>query len=997
MTPTRIHLERRAEVRPGAARALCAAFVERGFWPLASYVVPELQDVRIFAFDHADEPGWAVVYEHPDAGVFCDLYVQYDDGRSLTVSNAPSGHELEQREGHAKHFDASADADALLERLRVLREPSAYGIVNAERFAAIFEQAWADECDWRVTRGPSGSEIAAVAAELGMDLDDETQGLAELTGMLEGVADRLERVAPGASKVHEAVAEGSLEKLEMLLAAGEASDEPDLQGSRPIHAAAAEGRLDLVEALLEAGARVDRRQAPQSGSELFAGPGSGRTPLMLASEAGGVDVVRRLVEAGAVLDLRIDARETFTAVSDVIEENRATDQGTLLRLRDEGATALHLAARSGHVEVVHRLLGAGASVDLEDEACDTALTHAVRWGHAECVAALRAAEASEVGVAKAELVAAVRGGEFRRTRALLDDAGDANAMDRNAEGDQQPILQLAVRGEDRVLLKLLIASGAEIDGLACSQQMEGGRTALHWAAELGSCELLEPLLRAGANPNLRDGCSFVMEISGQTPLLLATRGGHIDAVELLLASGAKPDGRGSEGDTPLCVAVETGAARLARQLIEAGARADRKGDQSPLVAAADAGQLECVRMLIEAGADPAQPSGDAWSPITAASSHGHVEVVRMLLEAGATPNEPKASLTAFGVALMDGCEEVVALLLESGLDPNVRDEEGSTALHDAITHGRQDLATRLLELGADVNAADEEGGTSLMAACNRQDLALATQLLDAGADPNRRDAEGSTALDIARDGEIQELVQLLESRGAEAGEPRDDDEDEPGDISDMRGVASFDGNDSMVLVRAPVEAVAEKLASRREAEVWQRDVYGAEVELTNRCYRVYRFEGHEWTIIEDEFVHAVDRGRIGDEDAQALSEVLEAPALFFYNSDTAGCVGYQLFEGGRLVERLDHGGDEFEEAEDWDDDSEEERGEDVRFESTRRELSDEQREDPYEVVNSLLRELDAFAPCCSGGWGGEAGQQRTLEINGLEAADFERMDFVACR
>jgi ankyrin repeat protein len=1000
MTPTRIHLEHHPELRPGASRHLTGALVVRGFWPLASYVVSELDDVRLFVFDHADEPGWAVAYEHPEAGVFCDLYVQYDDGRSLTVSSAPSGHEMEVPPSARKIFDAEADVDGLLERFRAECEPVAYGIVNAERFAAIFEQAWADEMDWRLQRGPSGSELEAVAVEMGVELDAETHELAEFAEMLGGVADRLERVAPGSSKVHEAVAEGAPEKLAMLLEEGEAFDEPDMQGQRPIHLAATSGRPDLVEPLIHAGAQLDRRQAPESGNELFAGVSAGRTPLMLAAQAGSADVVARLVEAGAAVDLRIDAGETFTAVSDVISENREAEQGAAMRLRDEGASALHLAARGGHAEVVHALIGAGASLDVADGQGDTPLVHAVRRAHEDCAAALRQAGASEEGSASASLVAAVRGGEFRHTRALLGEGGDANALDRDAEGGEQPLLHLAVRAGDRVLLKLLLASGADVDGEARSEQFQGGRTALHWAAEAGDCELIEPLLHAGADPNRRDGRSFVVEISGQTPLLIATRGNALEAVEMLLSVGAKPDGRGSEGDSPLCVAVEAGHADVARILLGAGARADRKGEQSPLVAAAGEGQLECVKMLIEAGADPAQPSGDAWSPITAACSHGHTEVVRLLIESGATPNESKASLTPFGVALMDGCEEVVALLLESGLDPNVRDESGSTALNDAIMHGRGDLVARLLEMGAHANVADEEGATPLLGACNHEDLEVARMLLDAGADPNQRDGEGSAPLDIARDGESPELVSLLQSRGAEPGEPHqdadEDSDDETDDISSMRGVASFDGNDSTVMVRASVEAVAEKLKELREADVWQQDAYGEEVELTHRCFRVYRFAGQDWTLIEDEFVHMLDRGRIGEEDAQALSEALQAPSLFFYNSDTAGCGGYQLFGDGRLVERLDYGGGDFEEAEDWAEDDEGDEGDDLRFESMRRELTKEQRADPYGTIDAMVREIDAFAPCISGGFGGEAGESRTLRIGGLEDEDFERMDFVAC-
>ena len=56
--------------------------------------------------------------------------------------------------------------------------------------------------------------------------------------------------------------------------------------------------------------------------------------------------------------------------------------------------------------------------------------------------------------------------------------------------------------------------------------------------------MVKKLLDAGANPNLA-------LLSGETPLMVASRSGYPDVVEQLLAKGANANAHGARGQTAL--------------------------------------------------------------------------------------------------------------------------------------------------------------------------------------------------------------------------------------------------------------------------------------------------------------------------------------------------------------------------------------------------------------------------------------------------------------
>jgi hypothetical protein len=128
-------------------------------------------------------------------------------------------------------------------------------------------------------------------------------------------------------------------------------------------------------------------------------------------------------------------------------------------------------------------------------------------------------------------------------------------------------------------------------------------TPLHYAAFWGLHSIVDFLVvEWSQNVHSRGFSSFTDNV---TPLLLASKRGHVKAARMLIEHGAAVMARNGDGETPLHVASQEGQMEVALILIEHGADAkaqDRNG-WTPLHRASSKGQMEVARMLIEHGAD----------------------------------------------------------------------------------------------------------------------------------------------------------------------------------------------------------------------------------------------------------------------------------------------------------------------------------------------------------------------------------------------------------
>ena len=210
-------------------------------------------------------------------------------------------------------------------------------------------------------------------------------------------------------------------------------------------------------------------------------------------------------------------------------------------------------------------------------------------------------------------------------------------------------------------------------------------------------------------------------------------------------------------------------------------------------------------------------------------------------------------------------------------------------------------------------------------------------------------------------------------------------------LIERRGIVDPYGNDDCLMVLAPVEAVARTFVELRRAPTWERDAFGREVKLTATCFSILRLRGHRWTTIVPELVRLRAPGAkaLSADEAQELSRKLETRALWAAHGVESGYVGYAIFDGGELVERMVSGEPRM------GSDGGPVGGDAPRFQSRRRNPEETKIEDPAAFADAVLVEEDALLlPGGSFRSMGSPGEQRQLG-EGLAKGDVERLDYVA--
>lgn len=203
----------------------------------------------------------------------------------------------------------------------------------------------------------------------------------------------------------------------------------------------------------------------------------GQSPLIVATEKGH----------GSVVDLLL----TFRADPNVYR----TDNYDY-----ERSTALLIASRAGHSELVRRLVEAAANVHAVERGGVTALAEASEGGHAEVVRQLIAARADATGII----------------------SPGTNYM--------SPLMHASVHGHPAVV-EVLSSAGVDLDTIDGYNHW----TALTSAAHAGHLEVVELLWLLGASVNAADGMD-------RAALDIASRregwGENLEIVQLLLEAGA---------------------------------------------------------------------------------------------------------------------------------------------------------------------------------------------------------------------------------------------------------------------------------------------------------------------------------------------------------------------------------------------------------------------------------------------------------------------------
>ena len=322
----------------------------------------------------------------------------------------------------------------------------------------------------------------------------------------------------------------------LLLSNGARAREDDLRTYyewTPLHCAAANGRKEEVERLIASGARVNARERAFKATPLHFAAGLGRNevvalllakradvnakdelskaPLHWAAAFGQQEAAELLLARGAAIDVRGPSRATplhwaaGAGQTKLAEFLLARGAGVNAKA-DLGMTPLHVAAWQGHKQVAEVLIARGADVHAQASTVVLVLGKKHRHPFRDFL----------TGLLEGYLVGRLVGG------ALPGSVAGPSASPRARSAESLPT----------VIAPYLLPSPTSDDSgddgteVHWTERHINGTTPLHMAAEDGRTQMLQLLIAHGADPNARDS-------DGQTPLDLATSHEHPEAVALL--------------------------------------------------------------------------------------------------------------------------------------------------------------------------------------------------------------------------------------------------------------------------------------------------------------------------------------------------------------------------------------------------------------------------------------------------------------------------------
>ena len=251
--------------------------------------------------------------------------------------------------------------------------------------------------------------------------------------------------------------------------------------------------------------------------------------------------------------------------------------------------------------------------------------------------------------------------------------------------------------------------------------------------------LIQLLVEKGADVN-------VANVSGNTPLHIATEMGNEPLVNFLLDHGADAKAKNNIGDTPLHSA---GRKRIGIK------------------------NLSLVKRLLSKGVNIDHLNDRNESAILISARNGNQGLVQSLIEAGA--NVDGKDSDGFTLLHFDIDTKLVEVLLKKGLDINAKSNNGQTPLHSSRTKvASPEKAELLIQHGAEINAKDNKGDTPLISILrfanhHRNIKKVARLLILSGADVNAGRSESPLYLAVknAPHRAPFPIVELLLQKGAD--------------------------------------------------------------------------------------------------------------------------------------------------------------------------------------------------------------------------------------
>lgn len=482
---------------------------------------------------------------------------------------------------------------------------------------------------------------------------------------------------------------------------------------------------------------------------------NGATPLMEAAAKGASAETQKLINEGAVVDA----------------------------ITDTGITALMLAAKYGHLDVVQLLVSAGANINLRSKgplpdlpplkgdisvmqtialmpfktASEryqggrngfTPLGLAIANGHKDVAVFLvsNGADVNLKGFGASPLAISLYCG-YPDTALYLIGKGASMKSTALILGETVDLLTLSLDKEYPDVAEFIIDHGA-ID-MDASVNTPYSLPLVHYCSAVGNTASVEFLSRKGADINQFDRY-------GMTPVLYTALYGNKKILEILLAFGADVDVSCDLSDNNANICPFSGA--------------------TPLLLSVKRKDYGTAEFLLNHGADIYAADRQGRQAVTHAVINGDICMLDFLLNKGADIHavdfyEDSLMVTAARMCLppfdFDKGMKIMNYLISRGADVNMRNQEDKNALDIAIDAGVPGMASLLIDKNADLGHADASGMTPLLKAIAKKEEEIAGALIQGGADPDRKDLSGRTPLHYAVSNNLIDTAVLLIDKGGD--------------------------------------------------------------------------------------------------------------------------------------------------------------------------------------------------------------------------------------
>lgn len=249
-----------------------------------------------------------------------------------------------------------------------------------------------------------------------------------------------------------------------------------------------------------------------------------------------------------------------------------------------------------------------------------------------------------------KLVAAARNCDPQHFRDVLE--ANHNSINSRVQGGETALTYAAWYGKTECL-RLLLESGADVNA-----RTHGNETALHYALYNGSIMSVLALLEAGAD------IEAVESARGYTPLMVSAGLGRWNETVLLLELGVDENVRDFDGRTALMHAIRGGHPEVAQLLLSGYTETRDAFGESALFYSIRARWFALTEAMLRHGHDPDIRNNLGETPLMLAASRGNLAVVRLLLSYGANSEllENTGRYDALRIARSAGFTEVAALL-----------------------------------------------------------------------------------------------------------------------------------------------------------------------------------------------------------------------------------------------------------------------------------------------------------------------------------------------